>query len=352
MTPRMTPRPATTERLRSLLAAGAFAALCGFSSPAVPCGAFVARNVKTVPSLSVEQTLIVFDEQKQLEHFVRQVVIRDPSPGFGFVVPTPERPEVASIEDSPFDELARQFPVSSGLGISAGARGGGAGSPAPAAAVTVLSRERVGSFTAFVLAATDGPALQKWLRDNQFKVEPVLQDWLDHYAKLSFYFAALRYEAPKAKPPASVTLAETLRITFHTPLPYYPYREPLHVNRPEPRGLAVWLIASRRYVPVSLSLEVPGGRWKRPWLEHSWRDEPRADLAELLGEPLAKLLPQPARAAEPAPLQVQVFEDQKRDRRPYGDVVLVPSEPVPRNDETLKAAGKLMRSLDPRYEAP
>jgi hypothetical protein len=352
MTPRMTPRPATTERLRRLVAASAFAALCGFSTPAVPCGAFVARNVKTVPSLSVEQTLIVFDEQKQLEHFVRQVVIRDPSPGFGFVVPTPERPEVASIEHSPFEKLARQFPVSSGLRISPGARGGGAGSGAPAAAVTVLSKERVGSFTAFVLAATDAAALQKWLKDNRFSVEPVLQDWLNHYVKLSFYFTALRYEAPQDKPAAGVTSAETLRISFHTPLPYYPYREPLHVHRPEPRELAVWLIAARRYVPVSLSNEVPGGRWKRPWLEHSQRDEPRADLAELLGEPLAKLLPQAAKAGEPATLQVQVFEDQKRDRRAYGDVVLVPSEPVPRNDERLKAAGKLMKSLDPRYEAP
>ena len=190
------------------------------------------------------------------------------------------------------------------------------------------------------------------MKDNQLSVEPVLQDWLNHYVKLSFYFTALRYEAPKDKPAAGTTSAETLRISFHTPLPYYPYREPLHVNRPEPRELAVWLIASRRYVPVSLSNEVPGGRWKRPWLEHSQRDEPRADLAELLGEPLAKLLPQAAKAGEPATLQVQVFEDQKRDRRLYGDVVLVPSEPVPRNDETLKAAGKLMKSLDPRYEAP
>jgi hypothetical protein len=339
------------KRLRGLIVAGAFAALCGFSSPAVPCGAFVARNVKTVPSLSVEQTLIVFDEQKQLEHFVRQVVIRDPSPGFGFVVPTPGRPEVASIENSPFEKLARHFPVSSGLGLSAGARGGGVGSAGPAAAVTILSRERLGSFTAFVLAASDASALKTWLKDNQFSVEPALQDWLDHYVKLSFYFTALRYEQPK-KPAAGTTSAETLRISFPTPLPYYPYREPVHVNRPEPRELAVWLIGSRRYVPVSLSSEVPGGRWKRPWLEHSRHDEARADLAALLGEPLAQLLPQPAKGGEPTTLHVQVFEDQKRDRRLYGDVVLVPSQPVPRNDQTLKAAGKLMKTLDPRYEAP
>jgi hypothetical protein len=40
----MTPRRATTERLRRILAASAFTALCGFSEAARPCGAFVSRE--------------------------------------------------------------------------------------------------------------------------------------------------------------------------------------------------------------------------------------------------------------------------------------------------------------------
>ncbi|MET0793466.1 MAG: hypothetical protein ABW061_18235 [Polyangiaceae bacterium] len=64
-------------RFRELVAGGAFVALSGFSGSARPCGAFVALAEKTVPSLSVEQTLIVYDAAQGLEHFVRQIAIRD-----------------------------------------------------------------------------------------------------------------------------------------------------------------------------------------------------------------------------------------------------------------------------------
>ena len=46
--------------------------------------------------------------------------------------------------------------------------------------MTVLSKERVGSFTAFVLAATDSAALERWLKDNQLVVPPETRAWLDH----------------------------------------------------------------------------------------------------------------------------------------------------------------------------
>jgi hypothetical protein len=347
MTPRTTRRRATTERLRRVIAASAFAALCGFSSSASPCGAFVSRDVKTVPSLAVEQTLLVYDEQKQLEHLIRQVAIRDPGPGFGFVVPTPEQPEVAKVAASPFEKLARAFPVSSGeLRIVPGARGGGAAAAA-AAPVKVLSQQRVGSFTAFVLSASDAASLKKWLSDNQFATSPETQAWLDHYVKLGFFFAALRYERPKAAAESGVTRAEVLRISFRTALPFYPYREPAHTPGIDPRDLAVWLVSPRRYVPVSLWRDAGGQAWKRPWLEHSEQRVPRADLSDLLGKELAKVLP-----ASSDDLELQVFEDQKRDRRAFGDVVLVPAKSAAAPNLDLVAAGKLMKSLDPEYEAP
>jgi hypothetical protein len=335
------------QRSSSFLALCSFVGLCAFSSDARPCGAFVSRDVKTVPSLAVEQSLIVFDEAKQLEHFVRQVAIRDPSPGFGFVVPTPERPEVAKVAVSPFEKLAKSFPVSSGL-RAAGTRGGGMGGGAPRAAVQVLSRERVGSFTAFVLAASDAAALEKWLSDNQFAVSPETQAWLGHYVKLGFYFAALRYEQPERKGDQIAIRAEVVRITFKTPLPFYPYREPAHAPSAAPRDLAVWLVATRRYVPVSLWQAPAGSSWKRPWLEHSQREFARAGLVEMLQEPLAGLLPK--RSADT--LSVQVFEDQKRDRRGFGDVVLVPATATPLGTSNLPATTKLMKSLDPAYEGP
>jgi hypothetical protein len=72
-------------------------------------------------------------------------------------VPTPTLPEVAAVEKNPFTRLRERFPFASGghgIGKGYGSAGfGGTGG----GTVEVLSVEKVGSFTAFVLAATTPP---------------------------------------------------------------------------------------------------------------------------------------------------------------------------------------------------
>src|SRR5262245_58723303 len=79
--------------------------------PAHACGGFFSRSMgERRPSLSYEQALIVYDAAHEREHFVREVVFKDGATAFGFVVPTPARPEVKKIEHSPFAALRKHFP--------------------------------------------------------------------------------------------------------------------------------------------------------------------------------------------------------------------------------------------------
>lgn len=320
------------------------------------CGMFVAAPRERVPSLSAEQTLIVFDPANETEHFIRQVAIRNPSAGFGFVVPVPEQPEVAAIKQSPFEKLARAYPVRPRDRVGGGGLGGGVSAGARPGGVTVLSQERVGSFTAFVLAATDAGGLKKWLDEHQLATTPQAEAWFAHYVKLGFYYAALRYEQPtppEAASQGSVTRAETLRITFRSALPYYPYREPQHAAAgSELRDLAVWLISPSSYVPVSLQEDDKGAVWKRPLKRHSTQEVARDALETVVGPEVAALLPGADRTAPDgtAPrLVVEVFEDQKRSREGWGDVVMVPSEPRSLPAWSLVLARKLMASIDPAF---
>lgn len=342
-------------RARAWLSLAAFLALASFSVRAIPCGAFFAgsRESKTVPSLSVEQTLILFDPEQELEHFVREIVIRDPSPGFGFVVPVPERPLIANVKVDPFAKLAAKFPLTS-VESAGGMRKGGTGAGmVTAAPVTVLSRQKVGSFTAFVLSASDAKALDKWFSDNRLLVPQEAAAWLAQYVKLGFYFAALRYEAQEKDLKSGTTRAETVRISFKTPAPFYPYREPVHPTSSDlPRELSVWLVSTKEYTPVSLfqpqatSEAVFELEWKRPLREHAAHSVARADLESLLSEELSKLLPGPGGEAR-APLRLQIFEDQKRSRAGFGDIVMVPKQVTPLAGPTLERSRKLMASLDP-----
>ncbi len=327
------------------------------------CGGFFARrsttSTVTVPSLQVEQVLILHDAEKEQEHFIREIVFRDAKEPFGFVVPTPSQPTVAKVDKSPFAALAARFPpepdppLRLGAGGGMGSTGSGPGGSA-ARTVTVISQERIGSFTAFVLAANDASALKKWLADNQLASTPESEAWLRHYVDLGFYFVAFRYEVPDAKSGAPSSKSETVRISFSTPRPYYPYLEPDHANANAKhaglpsRVLAVWLVSRGRSVPVAMVRDGNAVAWKRPWKEARRHGATTAtSLTASLGTSLGGLLPRAdADAGSESPLVVQTFEDQKITRRGWGDVVLVPEAPKAIDDAKMPRLEKLMAVLD------
>lgn len=314
-----------------------------FSTGAEPCAIFPSAETKHAPSLSVEKTLIVFDGAAKTEHFVREAAFDDASSRFGFVVPVPTEPVVTSVAHNPFPDLERGYPVHRRLPAPPGGitlRG------LATSDVTVLSREKVGSFTAFVIQSKKGAALKEWLATNRFATTPSNSAWLEHYVSLGFYFAALRYEPESRRTAAGGVRTETVRLTFRTPLPYYPYFEPScggAGRSVKDRELAVWLVAERRYVPVSAFAEAGRTSWKRPLEEWNERIEfePR-----LLGNDLHPLL------RPEATLVLQTFEDQKSCRDGWGDVVFVPEAPVSGAVEHDEVYEKLARALQPSEGGP
>lgn len=355
-------------RLRVRIVSLALAAL--LLVPAVPtlaaaCGAFFRRATQqvVVPSLLVEHVLILHDGKKQEEHLIREVVFQSSKEPFGFVVPTPTQPTVAKVDRSPFFNLADRFRPEQrawygGLGHGFGVGGGrGAGAAGGHSTVTVLAQEKVGSFTAFVLSATDPTALKRWLTDNQLGTTPATEAWLAHYVRLGFFFVAFRYE-PQGE--AGRSTSEVVRLSFKTPLPYYPYLEPTHTPDPSKpvRVLAVWFVGEQRMVPVALQEQGESRRWARPWLEDNRHASASFQLLRgVLTEPLLGLLPAgipPADGSASKELDrtyvVQTFEDQKRDRTGWGDVVLVPEQATAPIDTAAYA--KLAAALDPTLASP
>lgn len=328
------------------------------------CGGFFRRRqTKTVavPSLEAEQVLIVHDPATETEHFVREIVFRDAKEPFGFVVPLPSQPTVTKVEKSPFAALAARFPPEppeppGRSAAGSGARGMSNDGAARPREVTVLSKERIGSFTVFVLEATNAGALKKWLDDNDLATTPESDAWLQHYVDLGFYYAAFRYEMPAAKTPSPAAKtgakAETVQITFKTPLPYYPYLEPKHPTpSSNPRVLSVWYMSPQRAVPVAAVKEGSAIAWKRPWAESvKHPDTSLSDLTRLVGAASLGALADPS-FDSPDRLVVQTFQDQKRSREGWGDVVLVPNAPLPSDPARAAKLSKLMRALDPSLTA-
>jgi hypothetical protein len=345
----------------------------GSNREAAACGGFFKSGAARAPSLAHEQVLIVFDPKTDTEHFIRQVAFRDSNEPFGFVVPTPSRPEVAKVELTPFAALRQRFPFEPtppGRGSGSGTgQGFGSGSGKLGGGVTVLDVSKVGSFTAFVLAADDAQALSKWLKEHQLTSTPESDEWLAHYVQMKFYYVAMRYDPPKpgpepkstamigdgpvgpagglagigpaAQPPASAVVAETIRISFKTPLPYYPYLEPkaqAGAVRSD-RLLDLWMVSTEAMTPIALR-STQGPEWVAPMRAGHTSRAAQQEIRGALEEEIEKLLPI-------GELVVQTFQDQKWSRGGYGDILFTTTKRATLTAEDQDKLRPLLGMFDP-----
>ncbi|MBK8257181.1 MAG: DUF2330 domain-containing protein [Polyangiaceae bacterium] len=307
-----------------------------------------------MPAISVERVALVHDEQVGLEHLIREVTFNKVDKPFGFVIPTPSKPGVFKADGFSWSTVERKFPMAAPSEQMAAGFGSGAGRLGGAGGVKVLEAKRVGSFAAYVLKAEDGKGLKDWLDRNRFVTTPSSEAWLNRYSKLGFYFAALRFEPSFFKEKVAHIGrwfgSETLRISFASAVPYYPYAEPDREDVVPDRVLVLWLFTNGpARVPVAAVQGPEGIVYKKPWREGFRRGAlPVGDLTSLVGEETFKALLIPKGGSD---WQVQVFEDQKRSRKGFGDVLLVPEAPREFSADALEKAKVLLPLLDPALEA-
>jgi hypothetical protein len=313
-----------------------------FTPIASACGAFF--SIRTLspeqrPSLAREKVLIIHDAVHGQQHFIREVAFRKADETFGFVVPTPTRPEVAKVEKNPFGKLRERFPFKPEPRATMGVGKPYGGPSGSWEGVEVLSVEKIGSFTAFVLAATDANALAGWLKENQLTSTPETDRWLEHYVRMGFYYVAMRYDPP-ARPQAeddAGIAAETIRVSFATPIAYYPYLEPEHKRADaSPRLLELWYVGTDPVIPVARV----GSNWTRPMMAGKDYERKRESVEASLDDELEELLPS-------GELVVQTFQDQKLNRHGYHDILFAFAKPKQLTSEQLAALEPLLGILDP-----
>jgi hypothetical protein len=283
-----------------------------------------------VPVLETERILLTFDPATSTEHFIREIKIAKGVKRFGFVVPVPSKPTLAKVEHDVFAGLTRQFPSvppapqppAQSRGLFRGDSKSAPETAIASASVHVQATQKIGSFTAITLAATDTAALQTWLKDNGLASPPSHTQWLDHYVALGFTFVAFRFEG--AADPNAELVSERIRLSFATPAPFYPYLEPAHApapDAPSARALLAWIVVPEVVRPVAgLVTTEPGGgaltlRHGNPWTSGLEYERSPA-LAAALGD-VDALLPA-------GKLHVQTFTDRKISRDGWGDIVFVP----------------------------
>lgn len=255
-----------------------------FASPAEACAP--APREGQVVRIVDEEALIAFDAASKTEHFVRRATFRSTGTDFGFLVPTPSVPELGEVDDAIFDRLAQRLRAEVvvkkvGFDVRLGAlllatRSAAVAPTAQASAVRVLAEDRVAGLDAAVLEADDANALAKWLADHGYASGPTLSRWLAPYVAQKWKVTAFKIgsatsagASERARADAARQLAtKAVRMSFHTDVAFYPYREPEDQREAMPaafandartaRSLRVYFIGDER---VEGSLGEKGGAW-------------------------------------------------------------------------------------------
>jgi hypothetical protein len=281
-----------------------------------------------------ETALIIWDEATKTEHFIRSASFVGSAYDFGFLVPTPTKPDLNEADSELFANLAAitkpkveyrlepQIPFGCGGGVASTAR-----SPADElpAGVVVLDKKRVGGFVATVLgfrkdkkqdlkdAAAD---FLDWLNRNQYAVRPDLEEWLLPYIRDDWVITAFKVALSGQNNKGLKT--STVRMSFQTEKPFFPYREPADQRDEKawnvPRLLRVF-IAARQRMAGKLGNGTSSWPAQTKWA-NALKDEERLDILKR-----AKLTDSTA----PERWWLTEFEDRSTPRPGTDEVYFEPS---------------------------
>jgi hypothetical protein len=240
---------------RAVLALVTLAALLALvpGTPASRACAPVPHRGESV-GVNAEEAVILYDAEYKTEHFIRRANFDTSARDFGFLVPTPTRPELGETKAEVFSALdfaTRARHVPSGktqkVVVKRGETDAAPKAAAPSAPV-VLEERAVAGYDAVVLKAEDIDGLKKWLEDRKYDARPALMDWLKWYVEHQWVITAFKITPGHAA--RQERWEKTVRMSFKTDAPFYPYREPENLRAGPakgPRSLRVFFLADARY---------------------------------------------------------------------------------------------------------
>jgi hypothetical protein len=231
-----------------------------------------------------ETALIIWDGATKTEHFIRQATFVGSAYDFGFLVPTPNRPNLETADPELFTNLATiTKPKTLYQDVNYNPIGcGGAGPMAANKAelqlngVVVLEQKQVGGMDAAVLAfhrekkqelKEAASELLDWLSKNRYAVRPELNQWLIPYIRDNWVITAFKIAGHPSDAPDAMTKvaaksdphndskniglkSSAVLLSFKTDRPFFPYREPKDQRDEKakgvPRLLRVFLAAKAR----------------------------------------------------------------------------------------------------------
>jgi hypothetical protein len=256
--------------VKLLAAVLALAALVTDSRPADACAPAPPKGAEV--RLADEEAVIMWDPATKTETFIRRAQFHSTAKSFGFLVPTPTKPELGEVGEGLFPALAdvirpetvidrsgTKFEVVPLLLMCGGAAK--KGEPEAASAVRVIQSAHVAGMNAITVEADDPAALATWLGEHGFDASPELQAWLAPFVAQHWKITAFVIGTDQRDGTQFEMSTKSVKMTFTADAPFYPYSEPelpkSSTMSTPPRMLRVFFVSDQRYT---------GRLGEGPWL--------------------------------------------------------------------------------------
>lgn len=221
--------------MRYLLPILAVVALVSIPNSPKATGCAAAPRRGEFIDVNAEEAIILYDAKTKTEHFIRRAQFQTEAKDFGFLVPTPSKPELGEASSAIFQTLhTATLPrrVESGnvkrIVIKRNEAQSAARAPG-AAAPEILGKGDSAGYAYVILPADDVEGLKKWLEENKYDSRPELVEWLKWYVENKWIITAFKVlQDPKAQ---HDRWAKSVRMSFPTDKPFYPYREPADMQK-------------------------------------------------------------------------------------------------------------------------
>jgi hypothetical protein len=248
-----------TARLYVALALLAAVLVLSLYAPLTPACCPAPRAGQAV--VNADQTVIIlWDEANKTQHFIRKASFKSETDDFGFLIPSPSVPELEESGSGAFPylqkltepEVKRVSRPSAGVGCGCGTSEFAQERAAGKANVEVRAEKEVAGYHAVVLETKSADALVKWLKERGYAFSPEVAAWAKPYVEAGWMITAFKVAKPKDEAAKRSVAAASLRMSFKTDRPLFPYREPDPAEAAKALGanhrlLRIYFIADARY---------------------------------------------------------------------------------------------------------
>lgn len=255
--------------MKKLLPIFALCAAAAFSPLRVQACLSIGSDGQNV-NIADESAIIVWDAENQTQHFIRRATFDTKAKDIGFLVPTPNTPQLGDADNNAFYQIdtwmapkkvyqkrdryyftslifggGRYDEESATTATLANATTTTATEMSDdASRVTIIAQQQVGGYEATILAANNIPGLNRWLKNHKYISTPALMKWLQPYVARGWKITAFKISKPDKND--SAVSSRAVRMSFKTARPFFPYREPDQKRQAGSRSLRVYFFAPQR----------------------------------------------------------------------------------------------------------